>query len=91
MNQQTKVALRRYPHLYIGGQWVQPVDGGTMQSIDPATGLPWAEVAYGGAGDIDRAVAAAREAFEGAWSKTTGTERARRRFLTRHSSALDRK
>lgn len=77
MNQQTKVALKRFPHIYIGGEWVEPVDGGTMESIDPATGLPWAEVAYGGPADIDRAVAAAREAFEGPWSQVTGTKRAR--------------
>jgi aldehyde dehydrogenase (NAD+) len=68
--------LRRYDRLYIGGNWVVPEDGGAMESIDPSTGAPWAVVAYGGKKDIDRAVAAARSAFEGPWSGYTGTERA---------------
>ena len=72
MNDQTV----EYEHLYIGGEWVKPIDGGTLESIDPATGKPWARIAYGGTKDIDRAVAAAREAFDGPWSKTTGHERA---------------
>ena len=68
--------LVRYDHLYIGGEWIEPTDGGVMESIDPSTGKPWAVVAYGGKGDIDRAVQAAREAFEGPWSKVPGWERA---------------
>ncbi|WP_336951153.1 aldehyde dehydrogenase [Sphingobium aromaticivastans] len=63
--------------LHIGGKWVTPLDGGMLDSIDPATGATWAQVAYGGAQDIDRAVAAAREAFEGVWGRTPGQERAR--------------
>ncbi len=69
-------SLQRYEHLFIGGQWVKPEDGGMMESIDPATGKPWALVAYGGKRDIDRAVAAAREAFEGPWGRMSGVERA---------------
>lgn len=69
-------ALARYPHLFIGGQWVAPSDGGMLQSIDPATGQPWAEVAYGGTADIDRAVNAARQALQGPWGKLPGWERA---------------
>ena len=68
--------LRRYPHLFIGGEWVAPVDGGMVESIDPATGRPWAAVAFGGPQDIDRAVQAAREAFEGPWRRMPGWERA---------------
>ncbi len=55
--------------LFIGGQWVDAVSGRSFASINPATGKPIAEVAEGGAEDIDRAVAAARAAFEGPWSK----------------------
>lgn len=66
----------RYQRFYVGGEWVKPNDGGVLESIDPATGKPWTTVAYGGARDIDRAVAAARAAFDGPWGKTTGAERA---------------
>ena len=65
-------SLARYEHLYIGGQWVAPQDGGQIESIDPSTGKPWALVAYGGKRDVDRAVAAAREAFNGPWRKMPG-------------------
>ena len=66
----------RFDRLFIGGAWVEPLDGGLRASIDPATGEPWGDVAYGGKADIDRAVAAAREAFEGPWRKMPGWERA---------------
>ncbi|MFT3975559.1 MAG: aldehyde dehydrogenase [Sphingomonas bacterium] len=62
--------------LYIGGQWVKPGDGGVIDTVDPSTGQPWAKVAIGGAADIDRAVAAAREAFEGPWRRKPAWERA---------------
>ncbi|MBS0387305.1 MAG: aldehyde dehydrogenase [Proteobacteria bacterium] len=64
-----------YPHLFINGAWVPPVDGELVESIDPSTGRPWARVAFGGAGDIDAAVRAARAAF-GPWSRRPGHERA---------------
>lgn len=66
----------RFDRLFIGGEWVAPIDGGVRPSIDPATGKPWGDVAYGGKQDIDRAVAAARAAFEGPWRKMAPWERA---------------
>jgi aldehyde dehydrogenase (NAD+) len=66
----------RFDRLFIGGAWVAPLDGGVRPSIDPATGQPWGEVAYGGARDIDAAVAAAKAAFEGPWRKMPPWERA---------------
>ena len=85
----TSASLRRYEHLYIGGEWVKPIDGELIESIDPATGRPWALVPMGGLKDIDRAVAAAREALNGPWRRMPGHERAAllRRFadLFRHS------
>lgn len=66
----------RFDRLFIGGEWVKPLDGGVRGSIDPSTGESWGEVAYGGKADIDRAVAAAREAFEGPWRKMPGWQRA---------------
>jgi aldehyde dehydrogenase (NAD+) len=55
--------------LLIGGQWVEALSGRTFDSVNPATGEVIAQLAEGGAEDIDRAVAAARAAFEGPWSK----------------------
>ena len=53
--------------LFIGGRWVEAASGRTFASLNPATGREIAQVAEGGAEDIDRAVAAARTAFEGPW------------------------
>ena len=55
--------------LLIGGQWVEALSGRTFDSVNPATGKVIAQLAEGGEEDIDRAVAAARAAFEGPWSK----------------------
>ncbi len=63
--------------LFIGGEWVDPVGSGTFQVINPAKGEPLTDVAAAAAEDIDRAVNAAREAFEGAWRATSPRERAR--------------
>ena len=83
-------ALRRYEHLYINGEWVKPIDGELAESIDPATGRPWAVVAMGGTQDIDRAVAAARQAFQGPWRRMPGHERAAllRRFADLFNAAI---
>ena len=55
--------------MLIGGRWVEALSGRTFDSVNPATGQVIAQLAEGGAEDIDRAVAAARAAFEGPWSK----------------------
>ncbi|UDM53097.1 aldehyde dehydrogenase family protein [Cupriavidus sp. MP-37] len=56
---------------YIQGQWVQPAEGATRADlIDPATEAVAGQLAMGTAADVDRAVAAAREAFP-AWSVST--------------------
>jgi acyl-CoA reductase-like NAD-dependent aldehyde dehydrogenase len=62
--------------LFIGGEWVAPLDGEVVASIDPASGTEWARIAFGGPGDIDRAVVAAQAALSGPWGKMSGTERA---------------
>lgn len=62
--------------LLIGGEWVDAADGVTFESINPATGKVIAQVAAAGADDVDRAVTAARKAFEdNTWSKMSGAER----------------
>ena len=55
--------------LFIGGKWLEAASGKSFATHNPATGELLANVAEGDAEDIDRAVAAAREAFNGPWSK----------------------
>jgi acyl-CoA reductase-like NAD-dependent aldehyde dehydrogenase len=67
------------PHrLVIGGERIEAADGRTFETLDPATGRPIAEVPHAGAADVDRAVRAAREAFEdGRWSGIAAAKRTR--------------
>lgn len=62
--------------LFIGGDWVDGIDGATIEVRDPHDGSLLAEVAEGREPDVDRAVQAARTAFE-SWRHTTGEERGR--------------
>ncbi len=55
--------------LFIGGRWVDSASGRTFDTINPATGKVLVAVAEGDAEDIDRAVAAARTALDGEWSR----------------------
>ncbi len=58
--------MRNYQHFYINGQWVEPVGGGEpFEVINPATGQLAGTIRLGGAADVERAVAAARRAFDG--------------------------
>lgn len=59
---------------YIGGQWVAPSTTTTLDVINPATEQPVATIAMGGVEDVNRAVAAARAAFD-SFSQTTKEER----------------
>ena len=64
--------------LFIGGQWTDAASGKTFATPNPATGETLAQVAEGDAEDINRAVVAARRAFdEGPWSRMTPSERGR--------------
>ena len=63
--------------LYIDGVFVAPEAGGSFPAIDPATEQPFAQIAAGQAAEIDRAVRAARRAFDtGVWSDLSGATRA---------------
>ncbi|HVW31521.1 MAG TPA: aldehyde dehydrogenase [Acidimicrobiia bacterium] len=63
--------------LFIGGDWVEPEGTEVIQVISPVTEEPVAEVPHGSPADIDRAVAAARSAFErGPWPRYGPAERA---------------
>src|SRR3954453_22361678 len=61
--------------LYIGGEWVDPVGGGgVLEVVDSTTEQVMGRVPEGTAGDVDRAVAAARAAFE-VWSQASLADR----------------
>ena len=64
--------------LFINGQWADAASGKTFETPNPATGEALARIAEGDAEDINRAVAAARKAFdEGPWGRITPSERGR--------------
>jgi phenylacetaldehyde dehydrogenase len=64
--------------MLIGGKWLDAASGKTFPTYDPATGEVLARVAEGDKEDIDRAVKAARTAFEsGPWRRLTASERGR--------------
>ena len=82
MNDLATPPMARHPfltdkpkRLLIGGKWVEAASGQTFATTNPATGEILAHVAEGDAEDIDRAVAAARAAFNGPWRRATPFER----------------
>ncbi|MFK0378753.1 aldehyde dehydrogenase family protein [Pandoraea sp. NPDC090278] len=93
---------------FIGNRWVAPAKRGGVSAmsplsantantviavIDPSDGQPFTEIARGDAEDIDRAVSAARAAFNGDWGRTAAAERGRTLYafaslLARHQEEL---
>src|SRR2546427_4822106 len=78
--------------LFINNRWVKPASGQYLDSINPSTGKPLAQIAAANSADVDTAVAAARTAFE-SWGKTPGHMRARylyaiARHIQKHSRLL---
>src|SRR5215813_7797679 len=70
--------IKKDRKMLINGKWVEAASGKTFPSYNPATGEVLARVAEGDREDVDRAVKAARAAFEtGAWSRLTTSERGR--------------
>ncbi|WP_371778634.1 aldehyde dehydrogenase family protein [Streptosporangium subroseum] len=64
--------------LLIDGQWVEAASGKSFATLNPATGETLAHIAEADAEDVDRAVRAARRAFEqGPWSRMSASERGR--------------
>ncbi|EDY59923.1 MULTISPECIES: aldehyde dehydrogenase family protein [Streptomyces] len=64
--------------LFVGGQWREAADGARTEVLDPSRGVVVTTVAEAGATDVDAAVRAARDAFDGgAWSGLSGRERGR--------------
>ncbi|WFE30754.1 aldehyde dehydrogenase family protein [Solwaraspora sp. WMMD791] len=80
------VTIRDSYGLFIDGEFVDPVDGGAFKSVNPATEEVLTEVAEAGTGDVDRAVAAARAAYQRVWGPMPGRDRAK--YLFRIARAL---
>lgn len=66
--------MRESLQFYIDGQWVDPVELKTVDTINPANEEVSGRIALGSEADVDRAVQAARKAFP-SWSQTTREER----------------
>ena len=63
--------------LFVNGEFAPAADGRTFTTVNPATEEPLAEVALAAEADVDRAVAAARDAFENVWEPMPGAQRAK--------------
>lgn len=75
---------------FVGGEWKSPLTSETIPVVSPVTEQPIATIPDGGIPDIDRAVAAAREAFDhGPWPRMSHRERAQ--ILLRVSAELDKR
>src|SRR5438094_3694668 len=77
MNPEVSTFISRKQKLFINGKWVDAVSGKTFPTYDPSTGEVLAQVAEGDREDINLAVKAARQAFEGPWRKMTPSDRGR--------------
>src|SRR5262245_48315296 len=67
--------------LLISNEWVEPADGKSFDTYNPATGEVVAKVAEAGAKDVDRAVKAARRALEtGPWGRMDAADRGKLMF-----------
>ena len=66
--------------LFINGEFVEATGGSTFKTINPATEEVLAEIAEAGAADVDRAVRAARTAYETVWGPMSGRDRAKYLF-----------
>jgi phenylacetaldehyde dehydrogenase len=74
--------------MLIGGAWIESESDRVLTVTDPATGLPVTTVPAATRADVDRAVAAARRAFEGAWSTFRPVQR--ERLLLKLADLLER-
>lgn len=68
--------MEHYNH-FIGGGFSEPAGKRYFPTVNPYTGQVWAEIAEGDANDVNRAVRAAKTAFEGEWGRKTASERGR--------------
>src|SRR3954454_6304335 len=68
--------------LFIDGEFADPASGASFKTVSPSTEEVLAEVAEGDAADVDRAVRAARRAYQRVWSKMSGAEGGKYLFRT---------
>ena len=83
------ISLNDHYGVFIDGEFRTPDHGNRFQSINPATGEVLAEITESSSQDVDRAVAAARAAYAGEWSKMGGRERGK--YLYRLARLLQEK
>ncbi|HVJ98303.1 MAG TPA: aldehyde dehydrogenase family protein, partial [Acidimicrobiia bacterium] len=68
--------MQKHDKLFIGGEWVAPASGNTIEVISPHTEEVVGVVPDASTADVDKAVAAARDAFDnGEWPRLTPEER----------------
>jgi aldehyde dehydrogenase (NAD+) len=79
---------QRTKRLLIGGEWMLSASGETFDSVNPSNGKTLATVALAGVEDVNRAVIAARAAFDGEWRKVKPAER--QRLLLKLADLVDR-
>ncbi len=72
--------LRPAYGLFINGEFTDPSSHQSFDTLNPASEVPLARVALASGADVDRAVEAARTAYEKVWSKTSGAQRAKYLF-----------
>jgi len=79
LHPQSRADVDIAPHygLFIDGDFVDPIDGASFKTINPATEEVLASISEAGAADVDRAVRAARSAYKATWSRMPGAERAK--------------
>jgi len=66
----------KHYQMYIDGEWCDAADGARLESINPASGEPWASAAVAGEAEVERAVAAAGRALnDGPWAAMNATQR----------------
>ncbi|MGA0112381.1 MAG: aldehyde dehydrogenase family protein [Chthoniobacterales bacterium] len=85
----TDITIKPRYELFIGGKFVKPSSGKYFPSINPATEKQHSEIARGTAADVDKAVKAARRAYEKTWGKMPGRERGK--YLFRIARLLQEK
>ena len=66
--------MQEHLQFYINGEWVDPTSPATLDVINPTTEEAFARISMGSEADVNKAVAAATEAFE-SFSQTTIAER----------------
>ena len=74
------VTIRPSYGLFIGGEFVESVDGSMFKTISPSSEEVLAEVTEAGEADVEAAVRAARTAFDGSWGRLPGAERGKYLF-----------